>query len=176
MTEFFCIKVEKKYFLLSGACEVIQKEKGPIYEYTLPLEHGLVTGGVYKETLAYLEEGMAQRQDMTTILRLMSLLSFCNNGIGASDYDRLKHQFLQTYGFDKLMAFNSLKKMGLLTSREALVALKASVQGKDKPSSTSFLQLAKKLGLNIGQNQSVVASSQMQEDVSYVFNGTHFLS
>ena len=39
---------------------------------------------------------------------------------------------MQTYGFDKLMAFNTLKKMGLLTSREALVALKASVQGRDK--------------------------------------------
>ena len=37
--------------------------------------------------------------------------------------------------------------MGLLTSREALVALKASVQGKDKSSGTSFLQVAKKLGL-----------------------------
>ena len=116
---------------------------------------------------------MAQRQNMTTILRLMCLLSFCNSGISASDYDRLKHQFLQTYGFDKLMAFNTLKKTGLLTSREALVALKASVQGKDKPSSTSFLQVAKKLGLNVGQNQSVVASSQMQEDVSYVFNGAN---
>ena len=119
---------------------------------------------------------MAQRQNMTTILRLMCLLSFCNSGISASDYDRLKHQFLQTYGFDKLMAFNTLKKTGLLTSREALVALKASVQGKDKPSSTSFLQVAKKLGLNVGQNQSVVASSQMQEDVSYVFNGANTLS
>ena len=118
---------------------------------------------------------MAQRQNMTTILRLMCLLSFCNSGISASDCDRLKHQFLQTYGFDKLMAFNTLKKTGLLTSREALVALKASVQGKDKPSSTSFLQVAKKLGLNVGQNQSVVASSQMQEDVSYVFNGANTL-
>lgn len=156
-----------------GACEVIQQEKGPLYEYTLPLEIGLVTGGLYKETVSYLEEAMAQRQSITTILRLMCLLSFCNNGISASDYDRLKHQFLQTYGFDKLMAFNTLKKMGLLTSREALVALKASVQGKDKPTSTSFLQVAKKLGLNNGQNQSVVASSQMQEDVSYVFNGAY---
>ena len=63
--------------------------------------------------------------------------------------------------------------MGLLTSREALVALKASVQGKDKSSGTSFLQVAKKLGLNTAQNQSVVASSQMQEDVSYVFNGSY---
>ena len=63
--------------------------------------------------------------------------------------------------------------MGLLTSREALVALKASVQGKDKSSGTSFLQVAKKLGLNAAQNQSVVASSQMQEDVSYVFNGSY---
>ena len=44
-----------------GACEVIQNEKGPVYEYTLPLEIGLVTGTLYKETITYLEEAMAQR-------------------------------------------------------------------------------------------------------------------
>ena len=154
-----------------GACEVIQQEQGPIYEYTLPLEHGIVQGTDYKETLAYLESAMAQLKPETMVLRLMCLLSLCNNGISSGDYERLKHQFLQAYGFDKLMTFHTLKKMGLLTSREALLALKASVQGKDKTSGTTpFLQVAKKLGLNTGQNQSVVASSQMQEDVSYVFN------
>lgn len=112
-----------------GACEVIQSEKGPIYEYTLPLEHGLVTGSVYKETLVYLEEAMAQIQPITVVLRLLCLLSFCNNGLNSGDYERMKHQFLQTYGFDKLSTFCSLKKMGLLTSREALVALKANIQG-----------------------------------------------
>lgn len=158
-----------------GACEVIQQEKGPIYEYVLPLEHGLVTGSVYKETITYLEEAMAQRQPLTTMLRLMCLISLCNNGISSGDYERIKHQFLQTYGFDKLMTFQTLKKMGLLVPRETLVALKASVQGKDKAgtNSANFLQIAKKLGLNLGQNQSVVASSQMQEDVSYVFNGAY---
>ena len=125
-----------------GACEVIQQEKGPIYEYTLPLEHGLLTGSVYKETIAYLEEAMAQRQPIFSVLRLMCLLSFCNNGISSSDYDRLKHQFLQTYGFDKLLAFQTLKKMGLLTSREALAALKANVQGS-KDNSMNFFKFSK---------------------------------
>ncbi len=159
-----------------GACEVINEEKGPIYEHTLPLEHGIVTGNVYKESLLYLEEAMAQRQPKDVVLRLMCLLSFCNNGISASDYDRIKHQFLQTYGFDKLSAFHSLKKMGLLTSREALVALKASVRDKTLSGGAgpgNFLHVAKKLNLNAGQNQSMVASSQMQEDVSYVFNGAY---
>ena len=156
-----------------GACEVIQQEQGPIYEYILPLEHGMVQGTNYKETIAYLEEAMAQMKPETMVLRLMCLLSLCNNGISSGDYERLKQQFLQAYGFDKLMTFHTLKKMGLLTSREALVALKASVQGKDKAGATPFLQMAKKLGLNTAQNQSMVASSQMQEDVSYVFNGAY---
>ena len=43
---------------------------------------------------------------------------------------------------------------------------------KDK-TSVNFQQVAKKLGLNSSQNQSLVASSQMQEDVSYVFNGAY---
>ena len=121
----------KLFLIIIGACEVIQQEQGSIYEYILPLEHGIVLGTVYKETLAYLEEAMAQLKSATMILRLMCLLSLCNNGISSGDYERLKHQFLQAYGFDKLMTFHILKKMGLLTSREALVALKASVQGND---------------------------------------------
>ena len=156
-----------------GACEVIQSEKGPLYEYTLPLEHGLVAGSVYKETLVYLEEAMAQMKPMTVILRLLCLLSFCNNGISSGDFERMKHQFLQTYGFDKIGLLQRLKNMGLLTSREALVALKASMQSKDRTSTPSFLQVSKKLGLNNGPNPSIVASSQMQEDASYVFNGAY---
>lgn len=159
-----------------GACEVIQQEKGPLYEYTLPLEHGLVAGAGYKETVAFLEEAMAQMKPSVMVLRLMCLASLCCGGIGSSDYERLKHQFLQAYGFKKLVTFNQLKRMGILTPRDALVALKASVQGKSTSESStgaSFLQVAKKLGLNTGQSQSVVASSQMQEDVSYVFNGSY---
>ena len=131
---YWDLRIYIKLFLITyiiGACEVIQQEQGSIYEYILPLEHGIVQGTVYKETLAYLEEAMAQLKSATMILRLMCLLSLCNNGISSGDYERLKHQFLQAYGFDKLMTFHILKKMGLLTSREALVALKASVQGKD---------------------------------------------
>ena len=153
---------------------MIQKEKGSDYEYTLPLEHGLVAGSVYKETLVYLEEAMAQMKPMATILRLLCLLSLFNNGISSGDFERVKHQFLQTYGFDKICLLQKLKNMGILTSREALVALKASMQGsKDRTSAPSFFQVAKKLGLNSGANNpgNVVASSQMQEDVSYVFNG-----
>ena len=161
-----------------GACEVIQKEKGSDYEYTLPLEHGLVAGTVYKETLVYLEEAMAQMKPMTTILRLLCLLSLFNNGISSGDFERVKHQFLQTYGFDKIVLMQKLKNMGLLTSREALVALKASMPGSNKDPAPSFFQVAKKLGLNTTSGAGdlgnpVVASSQMQEDVSYVFNGAY---
>ena len=74
----------------------------------MPLEHGIVQGGVYKETLAYLEDAMAQLRSKSMVLRLMCLLSLCNNGVSSGDYERLKHQFLQAYGFDKLMTFNTL--------------------------------------------------------------------
>ena len=121
----------------------------------------MVAGSVYKETLVYLEEAMAQMKPMTSVLRLLCLLSLFNNGISSGDFERVKHQFLQTYGFDKIYLMQKLKNMGLLTSREALVALKASMQGsKDKTSAPSFFQVAKKLGLNTTSNNpgNVVAS------------------
>ena len=150
------VNVEWDFF-----CDFQTPWKGSDYEYTLPLEHGLVAGSVYKETLVYLEEAMAQMKPMTSVLRLLCLLSLFNNGISSGDFERVKHQFLQTYGFDKIYLMQKLKNMGLLTSREALVALKASMQGsKDKTSAPSFFQVAKKLGLNTTSNNpgNVVAS------------------
>ena len=56
------------------------------------------------------------------------------------------------------MAFNTLKKMGLLTSREALVALKASVQGRDK-----YFYENSKLSPRNAKTLSLPASSKMEK-------------
>ena len=77
--------------------------------------------------------------------------------------DRIKTQFLQTYGFERLLTFNKLTRMGLLNSRDTLArrTIQASaqqLQGSSHSSSSSqrnqvgsvpFQQVVKKLGLSV---------------------------
>ena len=75
-----------------------------------------------------------------------------------SDMDRLKTQFLQTYGFERLLTFNKLFRMGLLSTRETLArrTIQAGSQQlqpnstathSQKANSPQFQQIVKKLGL-----------------------------
>ena len=42
------------------------------------------------------------------------LLSHCGDGLSLSDYQRLKTQFVQAYGFQHLVTWNNLLKVGSL--------------------------------------------------------------
>ena len=77
-----------------------------------------------------------------------------------SDLDRIKTQFLQTYGFERLLTFNKLLRMGLLSSRDTLarrtIQAGQQLQGSSHSSSTQrtagsvpFQQVVKKLGLSV---------------------------
>ena len=78
-----------------------------------------------------------------------------------SDLDRIKTQFLQTFGFERLLTFNKLTRMGLLSSRDTLArrTIQAStqqLQGSSHSSSSQrasasvpFQQVVKKLGLSV---------------------------
>lgn len=73
-----------------------------------------------------------------------------------SDLERLKTQFLQTYGFERLLTFNKLFRMGLLSTRDTLArrTIQASAQqlqgnsSAQKTSGMPFQQVIKKLGLS----------------------------
>ena len=74
-----------------------------------------------------------------------------------SDMERLKTQFLQTYGFKRLLTFNKLLRMGLLSTRDTLArrTIQASAQqlqghnNAQKSNTVPFQQVIKKLGLSV---------------------------
>ena len=71
--------------------------------------------------------------------------------------ERLKTQFLQTYGFERLLTFNKLLRMGLLCTRDTLArrTIQASAQqlqgnnNAQKSNAVPFQQVIKKLGLSV---------------------------
>ena len=84
-----------------------------------------VSGGVSRDTISYIEDCIAQLRPINLSLRLVRsilfdprslsqvcLLSHCGDGLALSDYQRLKTQFVQAYGFQHLVTWNNLLKVG----------------------------------------------------------------
>ena len=73
--------------------------------------------------------------------------------------ERLKTHFLQTYGFERLLTFNKLFRMGLLCTRDTLArrTIQAGTQHlqansnfpSQKSNTIPFQQVIKKLGLSV---------------------------
>ena len=103
-----------------GASEEIQKKKGSYFETQLPVEHSLLSCTSAKESVAYIEDCMAQLRPKSISLRLICLLSYCSDGLSLADYQRLKTQFIQAYGFPPLVTWNNLVKLGVVRVKGGL--------------------------------------------------------
>ena len=172
-----------------SASEAIQREKGGHFETQLPVEHSLVSGINYKENLAFIEDSMALLKPMMIPLRLICLLSYCSGGLSLSDYQKLKTQFVQAYGFQHLITWNNLVKIGIISVKgglsqssslgniksEAAAAVNkigivsqhmAGLVGGAKPS--NFQQVVKRLNLIPPDT-----STSEPSNAGYVFNGAY---
>uniref|UniRef100_A0A0K2VAI7 Vacuolar protein sorting 33 homolog B (Yeast) [Strongylocentrotus purpuratus] n=1 Tax=Lepeophtheirus salmonis TaxID=72036 RepID=A0A0K2VAI7_LEPSM len=153
--------IQNQYKALSlhiGASEVIQKEKGSFFESMLHIEHGIVRGQCLKEAIQIIEELMAQLCSMDIVIRLMALASICHNGFSSGDYESLRRQFVQAYGFEKMHILRTLQKRGLVFK-------------KDSNRKHSFQTFATKVNL-IPKSQESVSLTE-PSDPSYVFNGAY---
>jgi len=103
-----------------SASEAIQKQKGSYFETQLPVEHSLVSGMNQRDSISYIEDCMAQLRPMTIPLRLICLLSHCSDGLSLSDYQKIKTQFVQAYGFPHIITWNNLVKVGIIRVKGGL--------------------------------------------------------
>jgi len=160
-----------------GASEEIQRRKGGVLETQLPVEHALVSGGGRAECLAYIEDCLAQLRPLPCPLRLSCLLSL-HGGLTHQEGNRLKTQVVQAHGFQHMLTWNNLIKMGLIKLKGAAVGgagaglaqvtgAVSNLGGLGKGGSTSQ-QLAKKLGLSPAQES---GASSEPTSAGYVFNG-----
>ena len=175
-----------------SASEAIQREKGANFESQLPVEHALVSGNNYKENISYIEDCMALLKPMAIPLRLICLLSHCSDGLILSDYQKLKTQYIQAYGFNHIVTWNNLLKMGIIrvkggiSQSSSLSSLKseaasaaankigmvsqhvAGLVGTTSKAAGTFQHLVKKLSL-IPSDTSLTEPS----NAGYVFNGAY---
>jgi len=136
-----------------SASEVIQREKGSQLETQLEIEHALISGFNYKENVAYIEDCMAMLKPMTIPLRLICLLSHCNDGLSFSDFQKLKTQFVQAYGFHHLVTWSNLLKSGI-------IRVKGGINQSSSFNNLKADAAANKIGLGIQHVAGLVGSTK----------------
>ena len=137
--------------------------------------------GAYKEAVTVLEDAICQNTCVKLVLRLLCLTNHCSNGLYSSDYERLKKMFLQTYGFEHLVTFSLMLRVGLIVLKDTTssvilntAARKVTGQGAGAmPRSTArpnFHNMAKKFSQTAAGG---TGGSGETINPSYVFSGSY---
>ncbi|KAF1315959.1 Vacuolar protein sorting-associated protein 33a, partial [Globisporangium splendens] len=80
-------------------------------------EHAMLMGETIFDQL---EERVGFQEPILSVLRQFCLQSVANGGIKAKNFDHIRRELVQTYGFEIMMALNSLEKAGFLRRRDTL--------------------------------------------------------
>ncbi|XP_064620988.1 vacuolar protein sorting-associated protein 33B-like [Lineus longissimus] len=159
----------KSLALHIGASEVIlgKKNKGD-FEELLTTEHNLLEGIESRGITNYIEECIHRQLDKSLILRHLCLFSQTNDGLPPALYKSMRTQFLHSHGFEHLLTFHNLKKIGLLTEQEKAPTPAAKQLGIRK---SSFQALRKKLNLVPKFNEDF--NLKNPSHMAYVFSGAY---
>ncbi|KRZ68052.1 Vacuolar protein sorting-associated protein 33A [Trichinella papuae] len=106
---------------------------------------------------AFIEQSINKKEPMLKVLRLMCLQSLTNAGLKTKLYDQYRREFLQSYGYQYLLLFVELEKVGLFT--------KNSTDNRNQAS--SYPNIRKLFDLIIDNHTNELEPS----DVSYVYSG-----
>lgn len=99
-----------------SACEVIIGAMGHRFESLHKVEKNMLEGRNKRESFSYIEECF-DRYGKLASLRLLCLLALTQNGLSGDEEMLLKTQFLHSFGYEHLVAFRNLEKLGLITQQ-----------------------------------------------------------
>ncbi|KAG1664204.1 Vacuolar protein sorting-associated protein 33B [Nymphon striatum] len=172
--------IQSSYDVIIGACEVIMKQKKTNkFDDYLQTEHGIVEMVNYKENLIYIEEMIHQQFSKLSVLRLLCLMSITQDGLSSRDYKFFVTQFLHSYGYEHLLTFQNLKKLGLfaetdtfqLPSLGKLADKVAAAAVSSLPRKSNFRAISRKLNLVPKIDKSYDLKNPT--DMAYVYSGAY---
>ena len=91
---------------------------GAAFRERWQVERGLVESEAHLEAL---EERMAAQEPPLEVLKLLCLQSLCCGGIRSKQFDALRRDFLQTYGYEFLLTLNALERLGALRKKDTFM-------------------------------------------------------
>ncbi|CAL1545477.1 unnamed protein product [Lymnaea stagnalis] len=147
-----------------GACEVIMKtKKSQDFDEFIKAEQSLLEGTEIKENMSYIEECIHKQFSLVQTLRLLCLLSLTQEGLNPRDYKAFKTGFLHSHGFEHLVTFFNLKKLGILTEQET------APNSISRKSNYKFYNRK----FNLVPKQSADLDLKNPKDISYIFSGAY---
>lgn len=71
-----------------------------------------------EQFLDYIAERITLQDSLPLVLRLLVLFSLVNGGLKDKDYDTIRKEVIQTYGYETLLTLYNLEAAGLFTKKE----------------------------------------------------------
>eukprot|EP00474_Spongospora_subterranea_P009710 CRZ10168.1 hypothetical protein [Spongospora subterranea] len=100
------------------ADKVAQVTKLPSFLRNAQTQLDLVSTGHQSSAEAYIEELIGKRAPLTQVLRMMGLMSIVGGGIKQKQFDFLRSEIVQAYGFTTLLGLDNLNRAGIIIKRE----------------------------------------------------------
>ena len=136
---------------------IVQPLKDPNYLKYIEKEQLMLAGDLPNNLYSYYEEYLCEQRDLKSLIRLMILESLTQNGV--KDYQKLKREILNIYGYQNIFLFRDLESLGWLKEKELLKNLRKIID-------ISYNQINEKLELvKISDDPTKI------EDCSYVLGG-----
>ncbi|KAI8845521.1 Sec1-like protein [Chytridium lagenaria] len=118
----------------------------------LEVQQNVVAGTVLSSHLDYIEELICRQAPLMHVLRLLGLYSLTAGGLKQKNYDFLRREVIQTYGFEHLITFQNFAKLSIIKPVDN--------------SRNNFSSIRKLLRLIVDD-----VDEHKPNDVSYVYSG-----
>ncbi|GJP51915.1 hypothetical protein CLOM_g11043 [Closterium sp. NIES-68] len=100
------------------AQHISQFTNRPAFGTLISTEQSILEARSIDSVCEYIEDAMSQRHPMSTVLRLLCLLSLTNGGIPKARFDHLRKEFLQAYGFLQVFTLDNFERASLIKRQE----------------------------------------------------------
>ena len=150
----------------SLAEDIMKSTRSDLFGRTLEIQQNFVAGADASSMHDNIEELIARDVPLAKILRLLCLESCISGGLRTRDLENFKRLILHAYGFQHLLTFASLEKMGLLMPKAANTGYLNPMAGSASGTTTDYNAARKTLKLFVEDVDEADPS-----DIAYVFSG-----
>jgi len=93
--------------------KVIAVTRDPAFRKRLEAEQNMLAGVDYEAALEYIQEAINKQESVVKVFRLLCLYSLTNNGLKEKEYNFIRREILQTYGYRYMFALERFAKLGM---------------------------------------------------------------
>lgn len=141
-------------FHTSLAEDLMGKVQGEEFNLWLEIQQNLLADTMDLSTIhSMIEDLIGRASSLTMVLRLLAIECLCNGGIKQKELQFVKREILQTYGYQHIITFNRLEKLGLVYPRSPHIT-------------NNYPSLRKQLSLITEQQENVEPT-----DIAFAYSG-----